>query len=235
MRPPRRQPGRPLGGRVLSQGRRPSSVRWLQRQLDDPYVAEARRQGYRSRAAFKLIEIDDRYRLLRPGQAVLDLGAAPGGWTQVAVERVRAGKSGQGRVVALDREAMAGVEGAIVLAGDVSAPETLALIEAALGGPAGLVLADMAPATTGHGATDHLRIVVLAESALEVAIQVLAPGGSFVVKLFQGGAQGDLQARLRAAFTTLHTVKPPASRKQSAEVYLVARGFRPPELGKMEP
>ncbi|MYF86741.1 MAG: RlmE family RNA methyltransferase [Rhodospirillaceae bacterium] len=215
-------------GRVKTARRRPaSSTRWLDRQLNDPYVAEARRLGYRSRAAFKLIEIDDRLRLFRPGQTVVDLGAAPGGWTQVALERTRAAETG-GRVIALDRLEIDPVPGAEILLGDFQDAATLARLEQTLGGArADLVLSDLSPSTTGHRATDHLRIVALAEDALAFAEGVLKPGGAFVAKVFRGGADADLLKRVRARFETVRHVKPPASRADSAETYLVAQGFRP--------
>ena len=215
--------------RVKTARRRPaSSTRWLDRQLNDPYVAEARRLGYRSRAAFKLIEIDDRLRLFRPGQAVVDLGAAPGGWTQVALERTRAAETG-GRVVALDRLEIDPIPGAEILLGDFLDPETVELLERAVGEVAiDLVLSDLSPSTTGHQATDHLRIVALAEDALNFAERVLKPGGAFVAKVFRGGTDADLLKRVRMRFATVRHVKPPASRPDSAETYLVAQGFRPP-------
>ena len=215
--------------RVKTARRRPaSSTRWLDRQLNDPYVAEARRLGYRSRAAFKLIEIDERARLLRPGQAVVDLGAAPGGWTQVALERTRAAETG-GRVVALDRLEIDPIPGAEILLGDFLDPETVELLERAVGEIAiDLVLSDLSPSTTGHQATDHLRIIALAEDALDFAERVLKPGGAFVAKVFRGGTDADLLKRVRMRFATVRHVKPPASRPDSAETYLVAQGFRPP-------
>ena len=214
--------------RVKTARRRPaSSTRWLDRQLNDPYVAEARRLGYRSRAAFKLIEIDDRLRLLRPGLIVIDLGAAPGGWTQVALERTRAAETG-GRVIALDRLEIEPVPGAEILLGDFQDAATLVRLEQTLGGArADLVLSDLSPSTTGHRATDHLRIVTLAEDALAFAEGVLRPGGGFVAKVFRGGADADLLKRVRARFETVRHVKPPASRADSAETYLVAQRFRP--------
>ena len=202
--------------------RKPSSTEWLSRQLNDPYVAEARRLGYRSRAAFKLIELDDRFRLLLPGRRVVDLGCAPGGWTQVAVERVHA----RGIVVGVDLGETAPIAGAKILRADVHDPATVTAIRAELGGLADVVLSDMAPATTGHAATDHLRIVALAEAAFAVASEILRSGGIFVAKVFQGGAEGPLLAQLKRAFSELRHAKPPASRAQSAETYLVAKGFR---------
>jgi 23S rRNA (uridine2552-2'-O)-methyltransferase len=206
--------------------RKPSSAAWLSRQLNDPYVAEARRLGYRSRAAFKLIELDERFRLLRSGRRVLDLGCAPGGWTQVAVERVGA-EGGRGVVVGIDVNEVAPIAGAKTLRADIHASAlTAASIEAELGGSADVVLSDMAPSTIGHAATDHLRIVALAEAAYAVAAAILKPGGAFVAKVFQGGAEGALLAQLKRDFTDVRHAKPPASRAGSAETYVVAKGFR---------
>ena len=201
-----------------------SSARWLQRQLNDPYVAEAKRLGYRSRAAFKLSELDERFHFLGRGKRVLDLGAAPGGWTQVALDRVGPG----GRVVAADIQAMDPVAGAQVLEVDAFAEDAPARMREALGGPADLVLSDMAPSTTGHTRTDQLRIAALADAAYALAAELLAPGGAFVTKLFQGGAHAELMAALRRDFAAVRHAKPPASRKDSAEIYLVATGFRGP-------
>ena len=202
--------------------RRPSSTRWLARQLNDPYVAEARRLGYRSRAAFKLIELDERFRLLRPGRRIVDLGCAPGGWAQVAVARV----GRRGTVVGIDIAETAPLPGATLLSADIRDPATPAALTAALGGLADIVLSDMAPPATGHAATDHLRIVALAEDAFAVASQILKPGGAFVAKVFQGGAEGALLAALKRDFAELRHAKPPASRAESAETYVVATGFR---------
>jgi 23S rRNA (uridine2552-2'-O)-methyltransferase len=202
--------------------RKPSSTEWLSRQLNDPYVAEAQRLGYQSRAAFKLIELDDRFRLLLPRRVVVDLGCAPGGWTQVAVERVGA----RGIVIGVDLAETAPIAGANILRADVHDPATVTAIRAELGGLADVVLSDMAPATTGHAVTDHLRIVALAEAAFAVASEILRPGGVFVAKVFQGGAEGPLLAQLKRAFSELRHAKPPASRAQSAETYVVAKGFR---------
>jgi 23S rRNA (uridine2552-2'-O)-methyltransferase len=190
--------------------------------LNDPYVAEARRLGYRSRAAFKLIELDERFRLLRPGQRVVDLGCAPGGWTQVGVGRV----GRYGTVVGVDIAETTPIPGATLLSADVRDAATPAVLDAALGGRADVVLSDMAPSTTGHAATDHLRIVALAEDALALASQILKPGGTFVAKVFQGGAEGALLAALKRDFAQLRHAKPPASRAESAETYVVATGFR---------
>lgn len=202
--------------------RKPSSTEWLSRQLNDPYVAEAQRLGYRSRAAFKLIELDDRFRLLLPGRRVVDLGCAPGGWTQVAVDRVGA----RGAVVGMDLSETAPIAGATILRADIHDSAAVTAIRAELGDLADLVMSDMAPSTTGHAATDHLRIVALAEAAFSVAGQILKPGGAFVVKVFHGGAEGALLAQLKGAFAELRHAKPPASRAQSAETYVVAKGFR---------
>ena len=217
---------RPLAVRVRSARRRkPSSTEWLNRQLNDPYVAEAHRLGYRSRAAFKLIQLDDRFHLLRPGMRVVDLGCAPGGWTQIAVARVRAG-NGRGAVVGIDLLPTDPVPGAALLQGDFRDPVAADRLRAALGGPADLVLSDMAAPATGHVATDHLRIIALTEDALAFAQTVLRPGGAFVAKVFQGGATGDLLAALKRAFATVRHAKPAASRAESAETYVVATGFR---------
>jgi 23S rRNA (uridine2552-2'-O)-methyltransferase len=200
-------------------GRKSSSTRWLQRQLNDPYVAEAKKQGYRSRAAFKLAGLDDKHRFLKRGAVVLDLGAAPGGWTQVAVQR-------GARVVALDISEVAPIEGAEVRVLDVFAPDALERITALLAGPATVVLSDMAPPASGHRATDHMRIMTLAEAALDVARAVLAPGGVFVVKLWQGADERDFFAGLARDFAKVAREKPAASRADSAETYIVATGFR---------
>lgn len=218
----------PPGGRGLTVGLRksrrrdPSSTRWLIRQLNDPYVRAAKVRGYRSRAAFKLLELDERFRLLRPGLRVLDLGAAPGGWTQVALAKV----GPAGRVVGVDLLPLDPIPGAVLIRGDLTDPEVLARAVAELGGPPDLVLSDMAPNTTGHAATDHLRIVALAEAAAEAALGHLAPGGAFVCKVFQGGAEREVLEPLKRAFASVRHAKPPASRKESAETYLVAQGFR---------
>lgn len=215
--------GRPLAVRVKSARRRkPSSTEWLNRQLNDPFVAEAQRLGYRSRAAFKLIQLDDRFRLLAPGRRVVDLGCAPGGWTQIAAERIGA----PGRVVGVDLNPTGPVAGAMLLAGDFRDPQVAEQIRDALGGPADLVLSDMAAPATGHAPTDHLRIVALAEDAFAFAETILKPGGAFVAKVFQGGAASDLLAALKRAFAEVRHAKPAASRAESAETYVVAKGYR---------
>ena len=203
-------------------GRSASSQRWLGRQLNDPYVAAARRSGYRARSAYKLMELDDRFRFLKPGMAVIDLGAAPGGWTQVAVERVGA----KGRVVGIDLLAMDPVPGADLIQGDFLDPGTPRRLTEALGRPADVVLSDMAAPATGHQATDHLRIMGLLEEAVAFARAVLKPGGTFVGKVFQGGAEKELLALLKRDFAQVRHAKPPASRRESAELYIVATGFR---------
>ncbi len=203
-------------------GRSASSTRWLRRQHADPYVAEAKAQGYRSRAAFKLVQMDEGFGLLKRGARVVDLGAAPGGWTQGVL--VRCGRSA--RVVALDLIEMAPIEGAVLLTGDFREDEVRARVVAALDGPAALVLSDMAAPATGHADTDHLRVMALAEAAFDFAAEVLGPGGAFVAKVLQGGTEPALLNRLKQAFARLRHVKPPASRADSAEMYLVATGFR---------
>ena len=201
----------------------PSSQRWLARQLNDPYVAAAKAQGYRSRAAFKLAELDEKYRLIGKQSRVIDLGAAPGGWSQVALER------GAARVVGIDLLPIEPVRGALFIEGDFMEAGTDERLAALLEGPADLVLSDMAPNTTGHVATDHLRIVALADLALDFALHNLAPGGAFVTKLFQGGAQAETLAALKRHFRAVHHAKPKASRKDSRELYVVATGFRKSE------
>ncbi len=201
-------------------GRTESSRRWLQRQLNDPYVTAAKREGWRSRAAFKLIELDDRFKLIRKGARVVDLGAAPGGWAQVAVRR------GAAQVVALDLLPIEPIAGVTILQGDFTDPAMVEQVRAELGGAADLVLSDMAPNTTGHGATDHLRIMALAEMAADFALDVLAPDGAFVCKVFQGGSERAMLDALKLAFHQVRHAKPPASRRDSSELYVVAQGFR---------
>ena len=206
-----------------------ASTRWLERQLNDPYVAEAQRLGYRSRSAFKLIELDDKAGLLRPGMRVVDLGAAPGGWTQVAVERVGAQgnrRSSGVQVIALDILEMDPVAGADILTADFTEDAAVGLLLEALDGPADVVLSDLAPNTTGHPPTDHMRIMAMVELALDFAAQVLTPGGAFVAKVFQGGTEAVLLARMKKIFTRVRHIKPPASRSDSSETYVVATGFR---------
>ena len=209
-----------------ARGRSVGSTAWLRRQLNDPYVARAKAEGWRSRAAYKLLEIDDKLHFLKPGKRVVDLGAAPGGWTQVAVDRVGAGHPAGGAVVALDINEWELVAGATCITVDFLDPVAPERLKAALGAPADVVLSDMAAPTTGHGPTDHLRIIGLAEAAWDFAADILAPGGTFVCKVFQGGTEGELLKTIKACCGTVRHVKPPASRKDSAEVYLVAMGFK---------
>jgi 23S rRNA (uridine2552-2'-O)-methyltransferase len=202
--------------------RTPSSRAWLERQINDPYVARARREGYRSRAAYKLAEIDDKFHLLKQGARVVDLGAAPGGWSEVAARRI--GESG--RVVALDILDMKPIAGVEFVKLDFLDAEAPAHLKAMLGGDADVVLSDMAANTTGHRQTDHLRIMALAEAAAQFAREVLGAGGSFLCKVLQGGTEATLLADLKRDFSTVKHIKPPASRADSAELYLLARGFR---------
>jgi len=206
-----------------ARGRTTASQRWLARQLNDPYVVAARQQGWRSRAAFKLIELDDRFKLIRRGARVLDLGAAPGGWSQVAVRR------GAALVVGVDLLPIDPVPGAQFIQGDFTDPAMPDRLAALLEGKADLVLTDMAPNTTGHNATDHLRIMALAEMALHFALEVLEPGGAFVAKVFQGGSERQMLAAMKRHFAAVRHAKPPASRKESSELYVVATGFRIPD------
>ena len=214
--------GRSLRVRVRAKGLKASSSRWLSRQLNDPYVAEAKAKGFRSRAAFKLMELDDKFHFLKPGAVVLDLGAAPGGWCQVA----RSWVGTRGKVVGADILDIEPIVGVTLLKLDLLAAEAPAVIRNILTGPADVVLSDMAAPTTGHRATDHLRTSVLFEAALELAEEVLKPGGTLVGKVFQGGAAPELLARLKKTFREVRHVKPPASRAESVELYLVATGFR---------
>jgi 23S rRNA (uridine2552-2'-O)-methyltransferase len=205
---------------------RPSSQRWLERQLNDPYVAAAQREGRRSRAAFKLTELDEKHRLLKPGTRVVDLGAAPGGWSQVAAERVQS-VGGKGTVIAIDISPMEPLPGVTVLHLDFLAEGAEDQLKELLpSGKADLVLSDMAAPTTGHTRTDHVRIMGLAEAAAAFAIDVLAPGGAFLAKVLQGGTERELLDLLKRSFTSVRHVKPPASRSDSAELYVLATGFR---------
>jgi len=209
-----------------ARGRKLSSTRWLERQLNDPYVVEARSRGLRSRAAFKLIEIDDKYAFLKPGITVVDLGAAPGGWSQVAAERVGS-NNGNGVVVAVDINEFEPIPGVRVLHADFLAETTPDALTALLDGElADVVLSDMAAPASGHKRTDHLKIMALCEAALEFACEVLKPGGVFLAKVLQGGAENDLLDILKRDFETVSHVKPKASRQDSSELYVLARGFR---------
>ena len=219
------------GARALKQRlktarkRTASSQRWLERQLNDPYVARAKREGYRSRAAYKLLEMDEKHKLFRSGQRVVDLGAAPGGWAQVAARKIGSAE-GKGRVVGIDLLPIETLPGAEFVELDFLAPEAPDRLIEMLGGPADVVMSDMAANATGHKKTDHLRIVDLAEAAADFARAVLAPGGAFVAKVLQGGTEGALLADLKRDFATVRHVKPAASRADSAELYVLATGFR---------
>ena len=213
-----------------ARGRKLSSTRWLERQLNDPYVRRAKAEGYRGRAAFKILELDDKYRFLVPGARVVDLGCAPGGWCQVAVKRVNAlgetaGKA-QGRVLGIDLQEVEPIPGAEIHKLDFLADGADDQIKAWLDGPADVVMSDMAAASSGHKQTDHLRIVALCEAAAELAFDVLAPGGTFVAKVLAGGAEGGLQTLLKQRFDKVANVKPPASRADSSEKFVVATGYR---------
>ena len=222
---------RDLRVRVKSaKGRKLSSTLWLERQLNDPYVQRARREGYRGRAAYKIIELDDRFRFLVPGARVVDLGSAPGGWAQVAVARVNAlgEKSGKARgtVLGIDLQEVAPIPGAELHQLDFLEDDADEKVKVWLGGPADVVMSDMAAAASGHRGTDHLRIIALLEAAAHFAFDVLAPGGTFVAKVLQGGAEQNLQLLLKKNFTKVVNVKPPASRADSSEKFVVATGFR---------
>jgi 23S rRNA (uridine2552-2'-O)-methyltransferase len=222
-----RKSDRDLKVRVKSsKGRKIGSTLWLQRQLNDPYVAEAKAKGLRSRAAFKLIELNERYKLLHKGMRVVDLGAAPGGWSVVAAPIV--GTTAENPlIVGIDYLDMDPIEGVVLLKKDFNDPDAPEALIAALGGhKPDLVMSDMAAPTTGHRATDHLRIMQLVELAADFAVNVLAPGGAFIAKVFQGGTEHELLHTLKRHFTTTLHAKPPASRKESAESYLVAKGFK---------
>ncbi len=220
-KPPAALPSRGLSVSLkTARGRTTASQKWLQRQLNDPYVRAAKEQGWRSRAAFKLIELDDRFHLIGKGIKVVDLGAAPGGWAQVAVKR------GAARVVGVDLLPVDPISGATILRGDFMDDTMPGQLADLLGGKADLVLSDMAPNTTGHNATDHLRIMALADLALHFAVEMLADGGGFVAKVFQGGSERAMLERMKRSFATVRHAKPPASRKESSELYVVATGFR---------
>ena len=217
--------GSNLKVRVKAGGRTQAQRRWLERQLNDPYVARAKRDGFRSRAAYKLAEIDDKHRFLKAGGKVVDLGAAPGGWAQVAAKRVRAGEGG-GHVVAIDLLDIDPVPGVDFVQLDFMAEDAPDRLKAMLGGSADVVLSDMAANATGHRQTDHLKIMGLAEAAAEFAREVLRPGGVFLAKVLQGGTEAQLLASLKRDFASVKHVKPAASRSDSAELYVLATGFR---------
>lgn len=209
-----------------SKGRKIGSTLWLQRQLNDPYVAKARAEGFRSRAAYKIQELDERYKLFHKGQRIVDLGAAPGGWSQVAAPIVGSTEE-KPLIVGIDYLEMAPIPGVILLQKDFNDEDAPAALMAALGGhKADIVMSDMAAPTTGHRATDHIRIIALVELAADFAVRVLAPGGTFIAKVFQGGTEHELLAILKRNFATTIHAKPKASRADSAETYLLARGFK---------
>ncbi|MGR3716317.1 MAG: RlmE family RNA methyltransferase [Thermohalobaculum sp.] len=218
-----------------AKGRKLSSTRWLQRQLNDPYVQRAKKDGYRGRAAYKILEIDDRFRFLVPGARVVDLGCAPGGWCQVAAHRVNAlgGKSGKARgtVLGVDLQQVEPIAGTDLMQLDFLDEGADEAVEARLGGQADVVLSDMAAAASGHRQTDHIKIMALAEAAAQFAFDVLAPGGAFVAKVLRGGTEGTLLALLKRRFTKVQHFKPPASRKDSAEMFVVATGYRGDQPG----
>ena len=202
-----------------------SSKLWLERQLNDPFVARAKREGYRSRAVYKLMEIDDKYRFLKPGARVVDLGAAPGGWSQIAAKRVGA-TDGKGRVIAIDILDMDAIPGVDSLNLDFLEPNAPDILKEKLGGKADIVLSDMAANATGHRKTDHLKIMALVEAAAEFATEILSPGGVFLAKVLQGGTEGELLSLLKRSFSSVKHIKPAASRADSAELYVFATGFR---------
>ncbi|WP_118132589.1 RlmE family RNA methyltransferase [Oceanicella sp. SM1341] len=213
-----------------AKGRKLSSKLWLERQLNDPYVVRAKREGYRGRAAYKILEIDERFRFLVPGARVVDLGCAPGGWCQVAVPRINAlgekkGKA-QGRIIGVDLQEVDAIAGVELHQLDFMEDDADEKVKAWLGGQADVVMSDMAAASSGHRGTDHLRIIALCEAAAQLAFDVLEPGGTFVAKVLAGGAENDLQAQLKRNFTKVVHMKPPASRQDSSEKFVIATGFR---------
>jgi len=209
-----------------SRGRTVSSQRWLQRQLNDPYVQDAKKLGYRSRAAFKLIEINEKFNVLKKEMRVIDLGAAPGGWTQVITKHVNTDLPGS-QVIGVDLLAMDPISGATLCMGDFTKDEVINHVKSLLSGPVDLVLSDMAASSTGSRQVDHLRITTLVEEAFLFAQEVLSEGGTFLAKVLQGGAEGSLLTTLKKSFKTIKHVKPSASRKDSSEMYVIAMGFRP--------
>jgi 23S rRNA (uridine2552-2'-O)-methyltransferase len=221
-----REGGRSLKNRVKTARKRSlSSTLWLERQLNDPYVERAKREGFRSRAAYKLLEINERYHFLKPGQRIVDLGAAPGGWSQLCA-RITGEEKGRGRIIGIDLIEITPLPGAEFRVLDFMTPEAPQLLKDWLSGNADVVLSDMAANTTGHKKTDHLRIMGLAELAADFACEVLTEGGTFLAKVFQGGAEIELLARLKSEFANVRHVKPQASRAGSAELYVLATGFR---------
>ena len=227
-----KEPTKGSSGRFLKEnlktarGRTHSSQLWLQRQLNDPYVQRARAQGYRSRAAYKLKELNDKYKLLKPGISVVDLGAAPGGWSQITAEMIKLGHCPTSHLVAIDILPFEAIPFATCLEGDFLDPAIQDEVERLVGGKADVVLSDMAASSTGHRPTDHLRVMLLVETAVAFALTMLKPGGSFVAKVFQGGTEASLLTLLKKHFTHVYHAKPPASRSESSELYVVAKGFR---------
>jgi 23S rRNA (uridine2552-2'-O)-methyltransferase len=221
------RPGRSLKVRVkTAKGRTPSQKHWLERQLNDPFVREAKRLGLRARSAFKLVEIDDKYRIFRPGIQVVDLGAAPGSWSQVAARRIKA-EDGKGRVIAMDMHGMDPLPGVTILRKDFLDPGAPALLKQALAGEqADVVLSDMAAHATGHRHTDHLQIMALCEAALHFARETLKPGGAFLCKVLRGGTENQLLSEMKRDFALVRHIKPKASRDDSAELFVLATGFR---------
>ena len=213
-----------------ARGRKLSSTLWLERQLNDPYVKRAQADGYRGRAAYKILELDDKFRFLVPGARVVDLGCAPGGWCQVAVKRINALGTRQGKkvgtILGVDLQEVESIPGAEIHVLDFMEDDADAKVKAWLNGPADVVMSDMAAASSGHKQTDHLRILALCEAAAYFAFDVLTPGGTFVAKVLAGGAEGELQALLKQKFTKVINMKPPASRSNSSEKFVVATGFR---------
>ena len=213
-----------------ARGRKLSSTLWLERQLNDPYVKRAQVDGYRGRAAYKILELDDKFRFLVPGARVVDLGCAPGGWCQVAVQRINALGTRQGKkvgtILGVDLQEVESIPGAEIHVLDFMEDDADAKVKAWLNGPADVVMSDMAAASSGHKQTDHLRIIALCEAAAYFAFDVLTPGGTFVAKVLAGGAEGELQALLKQKFTKVINMKPPASRSSSSEKFVVATGFR---------
>lgn len=207
-----------------ARGRKPSSQRWLQRQLNDPYVQEARAKGFRSRAAFKLLQLDEKFHFLKPGITVVDLGAAPGGWTQIAVEKIKPHQTG-GKVIGIDLLEIEPMTDATLIQGDFLETEQREKIKKLLNNGAHVVMSDMAASTIGHAGTDHLRTIALAEMAFQFAQEVLMPGGIFISKVFQGGTNPELLKQMKHQFKTIKHMKPQASRKESPEMYVVALGF----------
>lgn len=203
-----------------AKGRKTSSTRWIERQLNDPYVAKAKQMGYRSRAAFKLLEMDEKYKILKPGMAVVDLGAAPGGWCQIALEKKCS------KVVAIDLLPIDELPGVIFMQQDFMADDAPDKLKEALAGRADVVMSDMAHNTTGHRETDHLKIMALVEAGYDFACEILKQGGTYLAKTFQGGADSELLARMKIDFAVVRHVKPKASRQDSSEMYVLATGFR---------